>query len=179
MQVKINPHDTSTLASASLDRTIKVWKLGQADPLYTLEGHDYGVNCLDFCPKPGLLVSGSDDRTVKVWDLVTKTAVHTLEGHASHNITAVLYHPVLPILISAAEDGTCWFWDSNTYKAAMSLNTHMDRAWALTASKDMTVIGCDTGCICVSLGSKDDTLHITNKRVLALSEANAVKDEGR
>jgi coatomer subunit beta' len=36
MQVKINPHDTSTLASASLDRTIKVWKLGQADPLYTL-----------------------------------------------------------------------------------------------------------------------------------------------
>jgi coatomer subunit beta' len=70
MQVKINPKDTNTFASASLDRTIKVWGLGSHTPHYTLEGHERGVNCLDYYPsgdKPYIL-SGADDRTVKIWD---------------------------------------------------------------------------------------------------------------
>lgn len=70
MQVKINPKDTNTFASASLDRSIKVWGLGSHVPHYTLEGHERGVNCLDYYPsgdKPYIL-SGADDRTVKIWD---------------------------------------------------------------------------------------------------------------
>ena len=70
MQVKFNPKDTNTFASASLDRTIKVWGLGSHTPHYTLEGHERGVNCLDYYPsgdKPYIL-SGADDRTVKIWD---------------------------------------------------------------------------------------------------------------
>jgi coatomer subunit beta' len=70
MQVKINPKDTNTFASASLDRTIKVWGLGSPVPHYTLEGHERGVNCVDYYPsgdKPYIL-SGADDRTVKIWD---------------------------------------------------------------------------------------------------------------
>lgn len=70
MQVKINPKDTNTFASASLDQTIKVWGLGSHVPHYTLEGHERGVNCVDYYPsgdKPYIL-SGADDRTVKIWD---------------------------------------------------------------------------------------------------------------
>ena len=70
MQVKINPKDTNTFASASLDRSIKVWGLGSHVPHYTLEGHERGVNCVDYYPsgdKPYIL-SGADDRTVKIWD---------------------------------------------------------------------------------------------------------------
>jgi len=70
MQVKINPKDTNTFASASLDRSIKIWGLGSHVPHYTLEGHERGVNCVDYYPsgdKPYIL-SGADDRTVKIWD---------------------------------------------------------------------------------------------------------------
>jgi len=70
MQVKINPKDSNTFASASLDRTIKVWGLGSHVPHYTLEGHERGVNCIDYYPsgdKPYIL-SGADDKTVKIWD---------------------------------------------------------------------------------------------------------------
>ena len=96
MQITINPKDTNTFASASLDRTIKVlflitanprpvhvsthprtprslqpslsqvWSLNSATCNYTLEGHDKGVNCLDYYPggeKP-YLVSGADDKYV-------------------------------------------------------------------------------------------------------------------
>lgn len=48
MQVVFNPKDTNTFASASLDRTIKVWSIGQPTPNFTLEGHDKGVNCVDY-----------------------------------------------------------------------------------------------------------------------------------
>ena len=43
-----NPKDSNTFASASLDRTVKVWSIGQPTPNFTLEGHDKGVNCVDY-----------------------------------------------------------------------------------------------------------------------------------
>jgi coatomer subunit beta' len=70
MQVKFNPKDTNTFASASLDRTIKVWGLTSATPYFSLEGHERGVNCIDYYPggdKP-YLISGADDATLKIWD---------------------------------------------------------------------------------------------------------------
>lgn len=69
MQVVFNPKDTNTFASASLDRTIKVWSVGSPVPNFTLEGHEKGVNCVDYFSggdRP-YLISGADDKLVKVW----------------------------------------------------------------------------------------------------------------
>ena len=47
---------------------MQVWGLTAGSPHFSLEGHERGVNCLDYYPggdKPYLL-SGADDRTVKV-----------------------------------------------------------------------------------------------------------------
>lgn len=43
MQVVISPKDNNTFASASLDKTIKVWQFGSSTPNFTLEGHEKGV----------------------------------------------------------------------------------------------------------------------------------------
>ena len=56
MHVAFNPKDTNTFASASLDRTVKVWSLGSPVPNFTLEGHERGVNCVDYYVRVGLLV---------------------------------------------------------------------------------------------------------------------------
>ncbi|KAG5415970.1 hypothetical protein IGI04_003537 [Brassica rapa subsp. trilocularis] len=48
MQVVFNPKDTNTFASASLDRSIKIWNLGSPDPNFTLDAHQKGVNCVDY-----------------------------------------------------------------------------------------------------------------------------------
>ena len=83
MCVAFNPKDSNTFASASLDKTIKVflfivntpelnhsflkvWNLGSSTPNYTLEGHEKGVNWVDYYyggEKP-YLVSAADDRYV-------------------------------------------------------------------------------------------------------------------
>jgi coatomer subunit beta' len=189
MQVKIHPKDTTMFASASLDRTIKVWNLEQEDassPLYTLQdGHNRGINCLEWCQTPDnnnngkqsyYLISGSDDRTVKVWDLATKAVIHSLEGH-SHNVTAVLCHPTLPLLITAAEDGECRVWNATTYEEVSSFDhANWGRAWTLAAvpGKNTLAIGFDQGCLCVNLQS-DDTdfrrgLEVTHPRILTIGD---------
>ena len=106
LQVVFNPKDASTFASASLDRTVKVWSVSQPVPNFTLEGHEKGVNAVDYLiggDRP-YLASGADDRTCKVWDYQTRACVQTLEGH-SGNVSAVAFHPELPVIISASEDG--------------------------------------------------------------------------
>ena len=56
LQAVFNPKDPNTFASASLDRSIKVWGLTSPTPHFTLEGHDKGVNCIDYfagrAPRP-------------------------------------------------------------------------------------------------------------------------------
>ena len=49
---------------------LQVWQLGSSTPNFTLEGHEKGVNCVDYyCggDKP-YLISGADDRVAKIWD---------------------------------------------------------------------------------------------------------------
>jgi coatomer subunit beta' len=155
MMVRFNPKDTNTFASASLDRTIKVWGLGASTPHFSLEGHEKGVNCLDYYPggdKP-YLMSGADDQTVRIWDYQTKTCVQTLAGHLG-NVSAVLFHPRLPILVSGSEDGTVRLWHATTYRAESTLNYGMERCWSLDVGQDNNklAIGYDDGTIVLSLG---------------------------
>ena len=47
-----------------------MWQLGSPTPNFTLEGHEKGVNCVDYYSggdKP-YLISGADDRLIKIWD---------------------------------------------------------------------------------------------------------------
>jgi coatomer subunit beta' len=66
MSVVFNPKDANTFASASLDKSVKVWNLGSSHPNYTLEGHEKGVNWVDYYhggEKP-YLVTAADDKFV-------------------------------------------------------------------------------------------------------------------
>eukprot|EP01122_Echinamoeba_exundans_P011795 TRINITY_DN4813_c0_g5_i1.p2 TRINITY_DN4813_c0_g5~~TRINITY_DN4813_c0_g5_i1.p2 ORF type:complete len:884 (-),score=236.38 TRINITY_DN4813_c0_g5_i1:21-2672(-) len=155
MMVAFNPKDMNTFASASLDRTVKVWNLGSKDPNFTLEGHEKGVNCVDYFPggdKP-YLITGADDHTLKIWDYQTKACVQTLEGHA-HNVSSVCFHPELPIIISGSEDGSIRVWNNSTYRLEKPLNYGWERVWAIgvVRGSNMLAVGFDEGTILVKLG---------------------------
>ncbi|CAB1325949.1 unnamed protein product [Coregonus sp. 'balchen'] len=142
MQIVINPKDNNQFASASLDRTIKVWQLGSSAPNFTLEGHEKGVNCIDYYSggdKP-YLISGADDRLVKIWDYQNKTCVQTLEGHAQ-NVSCVSFHPELPIIITGSEDGTVRIWHSSTYRLESTLNYGMERVWCVCGLRGSNNLG--------------------------------------
>jgi len=174
MMTRFNCKDTNSFASASLDRSIKVWGLGSAQPHYTLEGHERGVNCLDYYPggdKP-YLISGADDKTVKIWDYQTKSCIQTLQGH-SNNVCAVLFHPSLPVLVSASEDGTVRIWHATTYRAETTLNYGLERAWSIAAAQNSNslAIGYDEGTVLIKMG-QDSPVSSLDKHMGKLVWAN-------
>lgn len=182
MQAKFSPSDADVFASASLDRTVRVWSISTGAATATLEGHSAGVNCLDFFSGPTVsdvagadarattvvpspmassssslssyLLSGADDATVKVWDLATGALVRTLVGH-TNNVTAVLKHPHLPLIVSAAEDDTVRTWDAATLHAETVIAYDLCRAWCLSALPTSTrlAIGFDHGSVVLDLAA--------------------------
>lgn len=80
---------------------LQVWQLGSTAPNFTLNGHEKGVNCLDYyrgADKP-YLISGADDFVAKIWDYQNKACVQTLVGH-TQNVTCVCFHSDMPIIIT-------------------------------------------------------------------------------
>ncbi|GFY97022.1 coatomer, beta' subunit [Actinidia rufa] len=178
MQVTFNPKDTNTFASASLDRTIKIWNLGSPDPNFTLDAHLKGVNCVDYFTggdKP-YLITGSDDHTAKVWDYQTKSCVQTLEGH-THNVSAVCFHPELPIIITGSEDGTVRIWHATTYRLENTLNYGLERVWAIGCMKGSrrVVIGYDEGTIMVKLGREVPVASMDNSGKIIWAKHNEIQ----
>ena len=93
------------LATGSLDKTAKLWRLSAdgtaATCVATLEGHSYWVNSVAFHPTALLLATGSADHTVKLWrfesDGSSTTCVATLVGHSGY-VNSVAFHPTAPLL---------------------------------------------------------------------------------
>uniref|UniRef100_A0A0K0DCP9 Beta'-coat protein n=1 Tax=Angiostrongylus cantonensis TaxID=6313 RepID=A0A0K0DCP9_ANGCA len=163
MQVAINPKDNNTFATASLDRTVKVWQFGSQHPNFTLEGHEKGVNCVDYYhggDKP-YLISGADDHLVKIWDYQNKTCVQTLDGHAQ-NVSSVCFHPELPLIITGSEDSTVRLWHSNTYRLESTLNYGLERVWCIQAQRgsNTVAIGYDEGSVTLKLGREEPAVSM-------------------
>jgi cytochrome c len=60
--------DGTTLASASWDRTVRLWPLAGGAPR-VLDGHTQNVNGVAFAPDGRTLVSVSYDQTLRIWPL--------------------------------------------------------------------------------------------------------------
>ncbi len=157
MDVVFNPKDPNTFATASLDRTIKVWSLGSTTANYTLNGHEKGVNSIAYyagADRP-YLISGADDHTVRVWDYQNKACVRILDGHTM-NVSSILCHPELPLILSGSEDCTVKVWSVNTLRLEASYSMSLERVWALSHSgipgSSEIAIGCDDGLIVLQFG---------------------------
>eukprot|EP00727_Mastigamoeba_balamuthi_P006449 m51a1_g2424 Coatomer subunit beta' A (942) ;mRNA; f:812330-815630 len=177
MQVVFNPKDPNTFCSASLDRTVKVWGLNSSTPYFTLEGHEKGVNCVDYVAdgdKP-YLISGADDKTAKVWDYQSKACVATLEGH-THNVSAVLFHPELPIILTGSEDGSVRVWNSGTYRPEKLVNNGMERVWALGGLRGshLLAVGHDEGVVVLKFGRDEPAVSMDSHGKIVWARHNEV-----
>ena len=79
--------DSKWLATASFDRTARLWSLSAKDPSLNpriLSGHEGYVYAVAFSHDNHWLVTTSDDKTVRLWDLPAKDPAanpEVLTGH--------------------------------------------------------------------------------------------------
>ncbi|KAF9763642.1 hypothetical protein IL306_003046 [Fusarium sp. DS 682] len=160
----INVHHSGQLfASASQDKTVKIWSVAEGEVQGILRGHKRGVWTVQFSPAhmpaiqgedgpitgKGAVLTGSGDKTIKLWNLASYTCVRTFEGHSNSVLkVAWLNMPTSQELAkkrvqftSAGGDGLVKVWDANTGEAECTLDNHEDRVWAVAVHpEDNTIV---------------------------------------
>jgi WD40 repeat protein len=115
--------DGKTLASASADRTVKLWDVETGELRATLVGHTDAVSCLDFSPDGRTVASGGHDFQLKLWDAATGELKATLPGHQGR-VRCVTFSPDGQKLASGAEDTAIRLWDVKTGQSTATLEGH-------------------------------------------------------
>jgi WD40 repeat protein len=135
-EVRYSP-DGKTLATASDDKTVKLWDVVTGKELKTFNGHQKWVYSVSFSPDGKTLASGSDDNTVKLWDVGTGKELKTLEDHQSWGwVNSVSYSSDGKTLASGNLDYTVKLWDVVTGKELKTFRGHRDRVRSVSFSPD-------------------------------------------
>ncbi|MFB2833693.1 DnaJ domain-containing protein [Floridanema evergladense] len=122
-------------ASASADKTIKIWGRFTGDLKYTLNGHSEAVFCLAFSPDGKFLISGSIDKTIRIWDLSTRRVIRVLQGHSGW-VSAIALSPDNNTIISGSTDTTIKLWNLHTGELISTLDGHSTAIFSIAIHPD-------------------------------------------
>lgn len=130
------------LASASRDRTAKLWDTAKGTCVKTLRGHKDWLNSVCFSPDGQRAVTGAWDYHVKHWNLrlaedeINPPALQAHDGPVS----AVRYINNGQHFISSGGDGKLVVWDASSGSIITQLTGHNQRINALTVLADGSVV---------------------------------------
>ena len=136
--------DGRLLATASTDRTARLWDPATGDCLRTLTGHTSTVWAVAFSPDGRLLATASNDATARLWDPATGDCLRTLTGHTS-KVTAVAFSPDGRLLATASQDRTVRVWDPATGASVRTLTGHTGRVYGVAFSPDGRLLATASG----------------------------------
>jgi U3 small nucleolar RNA-associated protein 13 len=109
--VRVSPGDKNKIvATASHDRSIKIWSANAFELKVTLKGHKRGIWDVAFSPYERILASASSDKTIKLWNVSNGQCLNTLEGHLNSTVKVLWINEGLQ-LFSAGSDGSCKIWN--------------------------------------------------------------------
>jgi GTPase SAR1 family protein len=138
------------LASASFDKTVRVWDVLDGKPLRTLEGHSDVVRAVAFDPAGWALASAGRDSTVKVWDTAYGGLLSTLRGHETH-VNCLAFDPAGRTLASGSDDCTVRLWDAAGGILLSTLEGH---------ENDINAVAFDPAGRTLASASDDSTVKI-------------------
>ena len=132
--------DSCLVASASPDKTIRVWLLELEITTHILRRHDDAVNLICFSPCGRLIVSGSDDRTIRIWDIETGNTICKLAKHRNA-IKSVAFSPKGNLIASGSEDSTVRLWGVKKMEGPTILEQFSTQSKELSKEFEREVVG--------------------------------------
>jgi len=115
--------DGGRLASASFDKTVRVWDLATKQTTLTLSGHADFVYAVAWDPKDQWIASASKDRTVKIVDARTGQTRLTLSG-MEQDVLAVAATADGMQVISSGYDSRLHWWNVSTGERTRRMSGH-------------------------------------------------------
>ncbi|XP_075092098.1 uncharacterized protein LOC107812411 [Nicotiana tabacum] len=151
--VTCSPTDATLVATGGGDNRGFMWRIGQGDFAFELEGHENSVSSLAFSTDSRLLASGSFELNIRVWDITSGSSKGTLEGPGG-GIEWVRWHPRAHVL-AGSEDSSVWMWNADNMAF---MNMFLGHRGSVTCGGFTP----DGKLICT--GSDDATLRIWDPR---------------
>ncbi|NTW02139.1 MAG: hypothetical protein HGA19_12775 [Oscillochloris sp.] len=133
--------DERSLASASYDRTVRLWRTGDdaasvASPfLASIPAHPDQVTSVVFSPDGALLATGGADRTVRIWRTIDRTLVQTLSGHGG-GVEALVFSPAGDVLAAGSRGRSLRLWATRGWRLLRSIDGHGGAVESLAFSPD-------------------------------------------
>lgn len=135
--IDVSP-DNRMFATASQDRTAKVWDLESGESIGVLRGHKRGVWTVKFSQYDKIIATGSGDKSIKIWSLVNYDCTKTFEGH-TNSVLKLAFVTKGQQLVSAGGDGLVKVWETKgDGECSSTLDNHEDKVWSLAPKEDET-----------------------------------------
>ncbi|MGB5897715.1 MAG: hypothetical protein WBG66_05915, partial [Geitlerinemataceae cyanobacterium] len=130
--------DNQLLATASGDKTVRLWKWNagrlETTPEVVLQGHTDWVWDITFSRDSRLIGTGGKDNTVRLWDTEGRL-LKTLSAHKNW-VRAVSFSPDGEKLASASADKTIILWDVDSLE-------NMEKSSQDIGVDRLLILGCD------------------------------------
>ena len=171
------------VASASADRTAKLWKMPDLLCAGVCRGHKRGVWAIAFSDADKSVATAGGDKIIRLWDCSNTTGgdLPCLKSFESHSgaVLAVKFLSSGQQLASVGGDGKLLVWNNKNGLAVKEFEAHEDKAWAMARGGDGAYIA--TGGADGSLKLwEDDTLlaskHREDKMQLGIEKDQQLQD---
>ena len=156
--------DGRSLASGSLDKTVKLWDIQAGGVIKTFHDHSHYVDSVSISRDYTRIASGFRDGIICVWDIQTGEHLHIVKQWSS--VHDVHFTPTDPQLIISISDSKVWKCDLNSQQTsslydATSLAFSLDHTQlALCHEKVITVWNFNSGeIIAQSNVAEQETKH--------------------
>ncbi|KAG8864534.1 U3 small nucleolar RNA-associated protein 13 [Tulasnella sp. 330] len=101
------------VATASGDRTVKLWSLENFSCIKTFEGHTNSILRVEFLNRGMQLLTAAADGLVKLWNIKDEECLASLDNHEG-KVWALAISSDEKTLVSAAADSVVTFWQDCT-----------------------------------------------------------------
>jgi WD40 repeat protein len=109
--------DGKTIATGSVDKTIKLWQVETGDLIKTLSDSSNSseyINSVAFNSDGKILVSADEDKTIKLWNVNQGKVIRTLSASSAGVNSAIFTNGDRTIISgSAAEDNKLRIWQES------------------------------------------------------------------